>query len=396
LLSCVKRRTSPQSALSEILEIHPPSNWTDAEIRGRTGELLLPMLGDKSEEVRGLAALILGHIGFIEAIAPLQLDQYRFVRSNVVAALLLYGGGAHLRPDVARSLLKDERPVDSNWWNEAKLLAGHGYRFEDGVIDRHLNSSDGLIRSMALEYLSVVDSAAGADVASAMVNDSDTWVQSKVADVLGRCGSAKHFDTVGGMLQHEYWCYRLAALKVLTRHADPRFFEMICNAYENPNGHNDIRVAAVQALGKLGDSGGIELLKKAALEVDPSVAASALKALASLGQSTDSNWPTYDKVGSGSGNRIRITNNGKSDCRVGVRWTEYGTTYGHDLVVPTNSTKEVLLGGGTFDVYYLFSSEPRSVYKGAEPTRLSAFSGEVAAITLAPSAGGNYRLHRVG
>jgi len=174
----------------------------------------------------------------------------------------------------------------------------------------------------------------------------------------------------------------------------------------------NVRARATQGLGRQEDHRATTYLKIATCDEESSVSQAAAAPLKAGDLPLESKWPRLGSRRTGladSMTTLSVENRSNSACRVGVRCPHidpsplYARLYpkGFDFVVPANTSRGRSLERGTFDIFFMFSSDLDAVFEG-DPVEFSApvlakggFVSQSVTITISSDVAGNYAIKRV-
>jgi eukaryotic-like serine/threonine-protein kinase len=149
---------------------------------------------------------------------------------------------------------------------------------------RLLRSPSADVRRAAVEVLNGVgaDDAIGELVVA--LSDEDWWVRARAGDALARADPAALLDGVRPLIAGRNLERRGLAIDVLRRSKEPRVLELLLADLERPPtlDESEHRLAAIRALGELGDSRAIAALVGQVHSADEALRGAALESLESL------------------------------------------------------------------------------------------------------------------
>jgi HEAT repeat protein len=216
----------------------------------RVVEGLLTRLEDESWIVRGSAAEALGRIGDARAVEGLltQLeDEDEGVRGSAAEALGRIGDARAIGGLLAR--LEDKDP--SVRWMAAEALGRIGDARAMEPLTAALQDSDGDVRRAATEALVKIGAPAVGPLTTALKNEKDA-VRHAAAEALEQIGWRPDWSEAGAI----YWIMKREWGKCVEIGAPA--VEPLIAALKNRN--KDVRQAATEALGKIGDARAVEPL----------------------------------------------------------------------------------------------------------------------------------------
>jgi serine/threonine-protein kinase len=210
----------------------------------------------------------------------LRRDGHREPRLAALEALLRQEGDPPL--DALHELLSDPEMIVRNQAIEALVRIGRPESVPQ--MKRLLHSPSVDARRAAVEVLNGIgaDGAIGELVVA--LSDDDWWVRARAGDALARTDPTALLDGVRPLVAGKSAERRDLAIDVLRRSKDPRILELLLADLTAPSLSSDTprRLAAIRALGELGDSRAIPVLVGQVHAADEELRSAALESLESL------------------------------------------------------------------------------------------------------------------
>ncbi len=287
--------------------------------------LLEPLLRDKDEYVRSTAGYALGKIGtsiHIPLLKPLLRDKFEIVRSAAVESLGKIGASDHI--PLLEPLIKDSDWKVRSAASEAlgKIVTAKDIpllepllrdKNEDvrcaaaealGIIGKSdhiplleplLRDESADVRRAAVRALGKIVTAKDIPILEPLLRDEDKYVRSVAAESLGKIGSVKDIPLLEPLIWNEDEYVRSAATEALGKIAEVKdisfIFELLLKdwwpyiiRYGLPN---HIRRGIAGALGEIGVSKDIHLLKPLLRDGDKYLRRTAVKSLGKIGSVKD-------------------------------------------------------------------------------------------------------------
>lgn len=210
----------------------------------------------------------------------LRRDSHREPRLAALEALLAQDGDPPL--EALHELLSDPEMIVRNQAIESLVRINRPQSVPQ--MKRLLHSPSADVRRAAVEVLNGVgaDGAIGELVGA--LSDDDWWVRARAGDALARTAPTALLDGVRPLIGGKNAERRELAIDVLRRSKDPRILELLLADLTAPSTSNDAprRLAAIRALGELGDSRAIPVLVGQVHSADETLRGAALESLESL------------------------------------------------------------------------------------------------------------------
>jgi HEAT repeat protein/class 3 adenylate cyclase len=248
---------------------------TIGEIGGPAdGDTLLKLVEDPDMTVRNLAIDATAKVADA-SIAPKVLQLMANPDVNIRRAAVDVLNGVK-DPATAGALVNALK--DGDWWVRevatdalSELGGGHISQMVRGL----LTEADENTRRAAVEfYCRVRDESAYPDLIQ-LLDDGDWWVREKAVTALGLIGNAEAVPAIARLAadQEVKWAVAPALGKIGGAEAVKPLTAMLSDA------NRQIRIAAVDAIGRIESNSVVDALKRAALDRDDGVADAALKLL---------------------------------------------------------------------------------------------------------------------
>ncbi|MCB9451340.1 MAG: HEAT repeat domain-containing protein [Anaerolineaceae bacterium] len=257
---------SPAKALSGLSDL-------------RAFDPLIDALEDTNYKVRSAAAETLGKLGDVRAVEPLisALDDVdKQVCSSAIESLRILGDARAIEPLIGVLAHKDP------WvrWAATNTLKHLGESMLMPLIDV-LQHDNVHVRESAVQLLGVLGDSRAVDPLINTLADISPDVRKAAAETLEKLGDPRAVAPLINALADDNWEVRWSIIRTLEQLYKPTLESLLdILRHENTN----VRVWAVNGLGKLEDTHAIELLIQALTDPDSEVRKSAARILGDLGE----------------------------------------------------------------------------------------------------------------
>jgi HEAT repeat protein len=243
--------------------------------RRATGALIKVLENDPSLRVDAANALAkLGDETALDSLLVLIGDPDGTVRQSVVAALNSIGSPR--MPERVKPLLKDRDPLVRE--SAAKIAGYFGYSDCADALLECCNDPDERVRKAALEHLPFLDDRRIAPVLASKLKTDTPKVRAAVAAAMGNVGGPTAFSNLLPALNDEDPWVRYFAAQSLGRLRQPESIQPLVQLVNNES-FNHVKIAALEALGKLGGTEAVNTIKAQIRSEDKDVARVATRAL---------------------------------------------------------------------------------------------------------------------
>jgi len=254
--------------------------------RRATRPLLKVLASDPSLQVVTAGALArIGDAQAFEALLALVPHPDAAVRQAVIAALNSIG-----HPDMAERIVPLLRDPTPHARESAVRIAGYfGYRECADDLLACSDDSDPSVQRAALEHLAFLDDPRVTPrLVRALAEDANPAMRSAAAQALARVDDSQVVRPLGAALGDDDPWVRYFAARALAEHRHLGALDDLTRlAFDDPAGH--VRLAAIDAIGRLADPAAIPALSALAASDDVERARAALGALGGIGHPDA--WP---------------------------------------------------------------------------------------------------------